>query len=442
MVLSAKNSAQRQSAAPCIAKCSANLPHALLEPAETAVPQQEQLIRKDPACEGVIMRADRPMLTKIGILYNSQSSLNLTPTKKIMLSVINSLCAGRFAGEHDGFISLNDDQIADRTCGWFSARQVGRHISDLIEKGILMSYFSEGKRWVGLKSGKASAGKFMTVVSITTDQNLFCASEILILSKLLDRAAFHYRAGVGLVTDKVFMKNLQDGLYPMCIRSIRQGLGKLKAKGLLSYVEESSSSLMPVVFSEAVTSQYVSLLRLKPSEKCRKLVYKQAVERLLRSEKASELTVSVKEERAARAQERVRRNTGDGWVYHTHQETRAETWADTRAGRAVLWKSLLESKTGEHAYVTKAFELTDRQLLQLTLGLSGVSGLSAKKGIPHSRSRQKRAKPTAEVGKKRQSPLYTKEHIDMYGSECTDLTVGYTNSHTDLTSHFHQEISL
>ena len=252
------------------------------------------------------MRADRPMLTKIGILYNSQSSLNLTPTKKIMLSVINSLCAGRFADEHDGFISLNEDQIADRTCGWFSARQVGRHISDLIEKGILMSYFSEGKRWVGLKSGKASAGKFMTVVSITTDQNLFCASEILILSKLLDRAAFHYRAGVGLVTDKVFMKNLQDGLYPMCIRSIRQGLGKLKAKGLLSYVEESSSSLMPVVFSEAVTSQYVSLLRLKPSEKCRKLVYKQAVERLLRSEKASELTVTVKEERATRAEERVR----------------------------------------------------------------------------------------------------------------------------------------
>lgn len=381
------------------------------------------------------------MLTKIGILYNSQVSLNLTPTKKIMLSVINSLCAGRFAGEHDGFISLDDAQIADRTGGWFSARQVGRHLSDLIEKGILMSYFSEGKRWVGLKSGKASAGKFMTVVSIAADQNLFCASEILILSKLLDRAAFHYRAGLGLVTDKVFMKNLQDGLYPMCIRSIRQGLGKLKAKGLLSYVEESSSALMPVVFSEAVTSQYVSLLRLKPSDKCRRLVYKQAVENVLRSDKSSELTVSVKEERAARAQEREQRNTGDGWVYHTQQETRAETWADTRAGRAVLWKSLLESRTGE-ACVTKAFELTDWQLKQLTLGLSGGSGLSAKKGATHGRSRQKKAQPTAEVGKKRQSPLYTKEHIDMYGSECTDLTVGYTNSHTDLTSHFHQEISL
>ena len=359
-----------------------------------------------------------------------------------MLSVINSLCAGRFAGEHDGFISLDDEQIANRTAGWFSARQVGRHISDLTERGILLSYYSEGKRWVGLKCGKASAGKFMTVVSITSDQNLFSASQILILSKLLDRAAFHYRAGLGLVTDKVFMKTLQDGLYPMCIRSIRQGLGKLKAKGLLSYVEESSSALMPVVFSEAITSQYVSLLRLKPSAKCCKLVYKQAVERVLRSDKSSDLTVSVKEERAARAQEREQRNADDGWVYHTQQEPRAATWADTRAGRAALWKTLLEGKTGEQFYVTKAFELTDRQLMLLTLGLTGGPDLSAKNGATHSRSRQKKDQSTPEVGKKRQSLLYTKEQMDMYGSLCTDLAVGYTHIHQDLISHSHQEIPL
>ena len=362
-------------------------------------------------------------LSKVGILYKSQFGANLTPTKKVFLSFLNGLCRSKFAREHGDSINLNDAELAKYSEGRFSSRQIKRHLEDLNATGFIVCSYRGGERWIEVQ--KEPSEKFMPVIDATSDQNSLTASQILILSKLFDRASFYFKAEMGFAVDQAQMIKLETELFPLCVRSIRLGLQKLKDSGLIFYISDLRGAFQPVTICEELCKQYREMFNLKPSKTCRDLVQKQAVEKVLRSAPDAVVSTQVKEKR----DKKERRRKGFAEV----GAARAKTAEDTKQGRQRAWQHQVSEVLRAPAEPSQKYlELTSEQTFKLIFCLPAKSALSVKKGKSHRSCRQIKAFPTSFVGKNGQTPsLYINRHsYKGHKSSYTDLSVDL-NSNPD-----------
>ena len=356
-------------------------------------------------------------LQKVGILYKSQVSASLTPTKKVLLALLNGLCRSKFAREHGGSINLSDAELAGYSNGRFSTRQIKRHLDALSAAGFIECSYSSGERWIEVQ--KEPGEKFMPVIDATSDQNSLSASQILILSKLLDRASFYFKAEMGFAVDEAQMLKLVEELSPLCTRSIRLGLQKLKESGLISCISDFKGAFGPVAVCEELSCQYRRMFNLKTSKTCSSLVKRQAVEKVLRSQPEAAVSLQVKEQRVKN--DRRRKGMAEA------APLRAQTADDTKQGRELAWQRQAAALLGAPAEPgQKYLQLNPEQVFRLIFGLPTASKASAKKGSSHGTCRQIKAFPAGFVGKKRQSPFlflnrhFYKGHLNTY----TDLAVG------------------
>ena len=360
-------------------------------------------------------------LSKVGILYKSQFGANLTPTKKVFLSFLNGLCRSKFAREHGDSINLNDAELAKYSEGRFSSRQIKRHLEDLNATGFIVCSYRGVERWIEVQ--KEPCEKFMPVIDVTLDQNSLTASQILILSKLLDRASFYFKAEMGFAVDQVQMLKLIKELFPLCVRSIRLGLQKLKDLKLISYITDLRGAFQPVIISEKLSNQYRDLFNLKPSKTCRDLVKRQAVEKVLRSDPDAIVSKQVKEKRL----KNERRRNGIAEV----GTGRAQTAEDTKQGRKRAWQRQVSEVLSAPADISQSYlDLSHEQVFKLIFCTPTKSALSVKKGRSHSPCWQIKELPTSFVGKKGQTPsLYINRHsYKRHKSSYTDLTVGINST--------------
>ena len=164
-------------------------------------------------------------LIVIGHLYQDQIFLSLNRphpslTQLRLLASITDLCQSRFAQQHDGKINLSNANIAIKTGGYFSPRQVGEHLQELKSDGLLEITNENGQRWIkiwrpsldtfmreeyGAKFGydvpvpDAVARKFMPWIDfeqgLIPDLNI---SEQFVLSYLTNEACIYARSDMGL----------------------------------------------------------------------------------------------------------------------------------------------------------------------------------------------------------------------------------------------------
>ena len=312
-------------------------------------------------------------INHIGLLYNSQCCLNITATKKILLSLINKLCTTPFARAHDGYINLTDAQIASKAPDLFNARQVKRHINDLTNLGILNCAGVNGVRWIRSKK-ESNAEKFMPIIDVT-DLKL-TNTDRLVLSKLLDKGSFFFKAELGFVTEHNQMKKITSELYPASERSIRQAYKKFKDNGLISPILELSCYSQPLTFNKALTEQYIKIFNIRPSKKIKEIVSKQAVEKVLRSDPQSDIARSVAIDRANKQ------------IHNrSSQSVRTKPMFACSSSKGELQSSWQQSllnilKNAYVEYTQKALEVTKEQIYDLLI-IQSVSENRplAKKGI-------------------------------------------------------------
>ena len=220
------------------------------------------------------------LISYCGSLNKSQLNCDLSPTKKLFLSFLTQLCSSKFAKANAYSINLSDQSLSLRY-PIFSPRQVQRHLDSLEKSGLIKIKYLDNKRWISIPDLSLDKGK-IPIVYISSSKFTLTASQSLVLSRLLDKAAFYARSGLDFVTDCSQMRSLQKDLYPMSERTIRAALQDLKKYGLISYVgdKDNRSVLMPVVFDRKLTGEYQNKFKVIPTAKCQEIVKNRALRQL------------------------------------------------------------------------------------------------------------------------------------------------------------------
>ena len=300
----------------------------------------------------------QPILTQdqkinfVGCLPKELLKADLTPTKKLFLAYIIKLCSSHFAKTHNGSINLSNYLLAKNSYGLYSPRQIQRHLDALTADGFIAVKTVGNVRWINLR--KPSSQKFMPFIICST----LTPSQNLVLSHLLDKAAFYARGGLGFVTDKLQMQQLESELYPLSGRSIRAALQALKKHGLISYVADTDTNrvFMPVAFAKLVADTYRSLCKISVSKNCQKLLKKRAFTQVLSGSNA--LSDEIKRKR--RIKDRIRQ----GFAEEPQSSSQLTT-----AQRRQQWNDLVASKL--HLSVSpklRIFELSQQHIFDLLIG--------------------------------------------------------------------------
>lgn len=219
----------------------------------------------------------KPVFRYLGYLLKSQIKLNLSPTKKLFLSFLNHLCTGKFAQANSFAVNLSDQQMSLR-CEIFSPRQVSRHLLDLAKLNIIQIKYKDKQRWISV-SDISQRGR-IPIITIEDDKTVLSPAQNLVLSALLDKAAFYARSGLDFITDSLQMKAVKKDLYPLSDRTVRDALQKLHQAGLISYAADCRGVLQPIVFKQALTAAYQIKFKVVPTDKCREIVHNRALRQL------------------------------------------------------------------------------------------------------------------------------------------------------------------
>ena len=320
----------------------------------------------------------------VGCLPKELLKADLTPTKKLFLAYIIKLCSSQFAKTHNGSINLSNYLLAKNSYGLYSPRQIQRHLDALTADGFIAVKTEGNVRWINLR--KPSSQKFMPFIICST----LTPSQNLVLSHLLDKAAFYARGGLGFVTDKLQMQQLESELYPLSGRSIRAALQALKKQGLISYVADTNRVFMPVAFTKLVADTYRSLCKISVSKNCQKLLKKRAFTQVLSGSNA--LSDEIKRKR--RIKDRIRQGLAE--------EPQSSSQLTT-AQRRQQWNDLVASKL--HLSVSpklRLFELSQQHIFDLLIGKK----LLAKKGKFHSYLLANYGKPPSDCWQKKTTDKY------------------------------------
>ncbi len=351
-----------------------------------------------------------------GPLYPEQYVSGLTPTHLIFLANLNRLCATPFANKHNGAINLNDKAISDWCVYKFSARQIKRHLEHLEALGLIKIERGEKVRWVRVVAAKQKSMPFVHIDGLT-------ASQSLVLSKLLDKAAFLKRAELGLMTDSGQMKNLASDLSLLSERSIRYSLQKLKAQNLIIYKNLhgfSHSPFSPVTFARHIEEQYCSLVKIKVSGKCKEITLNRA-RAIVLADEDNLLT----QELAKRNKHRPRPK---GCAEKATLQAQAPKFASqstvqTKAVKKRIWNNMIANKLGPQSGNKELFQLDQKQIKDLLSLPKFPRDLLAKKGTSHRQLLAKKGQDGGNCWQKKVSPSlyrYTrneKTNLDIHAGE-------------------------
>lgn len=218
-------------------------------------------------------------LQVIGKLYfeHLNSLKSASCTTQLTYSLLTSLSETNFAKEHKEII-LSTTKISEYMDGLLSSRMIRHQLNLFKEDKKISSLLKENHRnnLCHLKLKKPAENKFFFVIVPYENRDQFSPSSIMLLSLLLNKAAFNYRAGNGFTVTASQMQNLDKELG-VCAKSIKNSLKSFLelnlVKDILGNSEFSVNDLLSrgFKFCNAILQSYSELISLKLSEKCKNI---------------------------------------------------------------------------------------------------------------------------------------------------------------------------
>ena len=223
-----------------------------------------------------ILRMGKLYMEDLEILRGESSGAALT------YAVLTSLSETSYARNHNGELILTTSKLSDFMHGRLSSRMIRRQLNGL--KTSMQGRYTEIR-----KSGfsrirltrKSSRGRFIQVFSPSCKTAEYTASEIILFSLLLDRAAFNYRCG----GDFCVLPSQIPGVISasgLCRRTALNALAAFAVKGHISSPDGRDLKAGTAyfhggfTFSRGIFISYQEQVRLKRSEKCLKIAEKRA----------------------------------------------------------------------------------------------------------------------------------------------------------------------
>lgn len=237
-----------------------------------------------PYAQDNLTYAEQSDLVILGKLYPSQLKLsNLSFRCLEFLAHINSLCDHPRAKKNNRSICMSNSQIAELSCGKFSLQTVKRYLNKLKKAGMIKVCKNGTKRWITALHNTDK--KYIPLVMDC--RHGLKPSDELVLSFLLDKAAYYARSGIGFYVDNAQMKSLFSEFakgFGMTRRSITSSLNNLRELGYFTYevAPDRHTIIKPISFTNKVAEAYRSLLRIRLSATCREQVRNKAAEQFLR----------------------------------------------------------------------------------------------------------------------------------------------------------------
>ena len=255
-------------------------------------------------------------LIKIGILFESQIKTQMTCSNKIIFSHFQALAKTKFVKEHRGIISYSLGRVAKNFKNTISVRMIRRQLKISAKANqLIIVNREEDKYYVNPVADTKFIPIFMVFNQNTKDEDSLDSDSLInnkttlltqrelteqknadsledtktlnaagniILSVLLDKAAFNYR-GTGKATVYPYqLKSVADELH-ICKRTFKNTLRELIRLNIITAPADAdfdnfSSVILKTgfVFTELFFNLYRNLVKVNASEKCQQIFRKRA----------------------------------------------------------------------------------------------------------------------------------------------------------------------
>ncbi len=255
-------------------------------------------------------------LIKIGILFESQIKTQMTCSNKIIFSHFQALAKTKFVQEHRGIISYSLGRVAKNFKNTISVRMIRRQLKISAKANqLIIVNREEDKYYVNPVADTKFIPIFMVFNHNTKDGNTVDSDSLInikaqlltqrelteqknsdsledtetlnaagniILSVLLDKAAFNYR-GTGEATVYPYqLKSIAEDLH-ICKRTFKNTLRELIRLNIITAPADAdfdnfSSVILKTgfVFTELFFTLYRDLVKVNSSEKCQQIFRKRA----------------------------------------------------------------------------------------------------------------------------------------------------------------------
>lgn len=224
-------------------------------------------------------------LKVVGILYNSQLKSSLTSTQKLLLAILTNLSKS----SRSSYIDFTNNELLDRSNGLFKRKALITHLNALQDANAIYVQYSGGIRYITVPDVQINKEKldshkkpehFTQIYNIANvDVN---ASDILVFSHVLDKCAFHAKAGLDYISDNLRAANVCKTLG-MSDRTLRNSFNNLKSKNLFVYCDfdahkDIKHTVKAVMLSESLKQALSEQYPIAPSADARKCIIKRLKE--------------------------------------------------------------------------------------------------------------------------------------------------------------------
>ncbi len=219
-------------------------------------------------------------LTRLGKLYaeDLKALAGESCTTKLVYAQLTSLTECSYAKKHFGQISLTTAQISEFMGGYLSPRMIRRQLN-LIAARFPNQYQErkQGKHCLIKLRRAEKPKKFKLIFTLGNQAELQAPSMILLVSVLLDKAAFNYRGGDNFAVSASQLTDIaaEIGVSQKTICSHLRTLQKLNLIVPLSGCSDLTGTEIlkqGFNFSTEVFGEYSSKVKLTRSRKCEQLV--------------------------------------------------------------------------------------------------------------------------------------------------------------------------
>ena len=216
-------------------------------------------------------------LTRFGKLYKEHltSFKDLySSTTLLTLSLLTSLGSTTYAKNNNNCISFTTSELSECMQGLLSSRMIRRQLNLLEdEQPTLINEIHVGN-YCNIQITPCDTNKFFYTFNLLDQKSQFVIktpSTILLLSYLLDLAAFNYRAGLGFSVNKAQLNHLDSDLG-VTKKTIQNGFKELISNKLITCsFDEKDTSLTSILmygfnFDKELFNQYSQFVKLEINE--------------------------------------------------------------------------------------------------------------------------------------------------------------------------------
>ncbi len=193
----------------------------------------------------------------------------MTPTLKVILSILTNLCRR----SRNGIISYQTSELFQRCFYLFNESQIRRHLSTLEFKELIQVRYTQSERYIKVPAIESSE-KFLTIFKVVDDYDLSFA-DLLVFSYIIDKTSVFAKAGLGFFTDNSGISPIQANLN-ISNRTIRNSFNTLLEKGFIRYSTDRKSifTVKSVELDPSIANSYAQIFKLTESDDCKKLIDK------------------------------------------------------------------------------------------------------------------------------------------------------------------------